>query len=172
MSDTHVQAATAAIRNLVEGTHGPLPPAAVLEFLVHHWRRYLFLVHRNHGGHGTAWTDAVRVGELLLWSVIPKTTADDRSRLTAALDTLLADLKHGMTAIHMTEAEQETFLGGLADLHLDAMHVAHQASGTTGQAAGPNATDLDNTISLDVRDPKYAQLIDLLKSGNVEQIDV
>lgn len=178
MSDTHLQAVSTALRQVVENAQGPLPPAFVLEFLINQWRRYLFVVHRDQGESSAGWTHAVTTAENLIWSVAPKTDQAERDKLVNYLDTLLADLKEGMTAAKIEPSDQAAFLAQLSECHLSAMHperkqagAVKQGSATPGGAA-QQTEGLDSTISLDVRDPKYDQLLDLLRTGNVDQIDL
>lgn len=180
MSETPVQAAGAAIRKAIEATQGPLPPAFVVEFLLSHWRRYLALTHRDAGPASEAWKAAVTATERLLWSVAPKATADDRNALSAALNPLLVSLRRGLDVAAMDEATRAAFLRQLADWHLSLISQA-STPGSATQAAvaplSPPASDADDaplsdTISLDVNDPRYAKLLDMLQGGEVEEVNI
>jgi len=174
-----VQAASEVIKNAIEASQGPLPPAFLVQFLLNHWRRYLALTHRDHGESNEEWVRAVRATEQLLWSVAPKATEEDRAALTKSLDSLVASLKQAMIVAGCHPQAQSDFLRQLSEWHVKLIigrKVATQASQPDdGSAPGKSNTkkfDLDETVRLDVRDPRYRELMDMLNNASLEKIDI
>ena len=161
----HIQAASEAVRKAIEDVQGPMPPAFVVEFLLKEWRRYLALEHQESGADSEGWRRALGTMEKLLWSASPKATAEDRAGLPSALTDLVPMLKLGMESVHTDAEARETFLTALRNMHLGMLHPARAG------AAHP-VEDMSDTISMNVRDPRYRELLDLLSTDNVEQIDI
>ncbi|MGE0387477.1 MAG: DUF1631 family protein [Gammaproteobacteria bacterium] len=165
-----VKAASDAVRSAIESTNGPLPPPFVVEFLLRHWRRYLALTHSERGPDSEEWHAACHTTERLLWSVAPKSSADERVELIRAIKALLAELRHGMQAENCPAAEQSVFLQRLSDWHLGLVNLPGAAH--PGAGAKPQERDLSDTFRLDLNDPRYRQIMDMLDNANVEQIDM
>ena len=164
ISAEHIEAASIAVRKAIEEVQGPFPPAFVVEFLLKEWRRYLALVHQQDGDQCEAWRQAIATMDKLLWSVAPKATAEDRTSVADALPDLVHLLKAGMEAINTDTVKREAFLSALGDMHLGMLHPSKSRPGAV--------EDLSDTISMNVRDPRYRELLDLMSSDNVEQIDI
>src|SRR5207247_80741 len=73
-------------------------PGPVLEFLVEQWLRYLLVAHAKSGRNGAEWKEAVEAMDLLIWSVEPIKTAEDRRKLAATVPGLVKRLVAGMGA--------------------------------------------------------------------------
>jgi uncharacterized protein DUF1631 len=96
-------------------------PAPVREMLLETWARALAEAQREAGEGGASWQSLTRTMDELLWSVEPKTSADDRKRLVAMLPGMLRELHQGFARGKMTAAEQDVFLGALVDCHSNAV---------------------------------------------------
>ena len=179
ISTGHLRAASTAIRWCIESGGGPLPPLFVMELLLYEWRRFLAIVHRDYGDSSEQWRNAMTATRQLLWSVAPKATDNERKDLSAALDRIVASVKDALIAARSDPSTQATFLRQLADCHLSLVssgRLGHQPG--DAQAAGSDketgrrGVRLGDTIEMNVHDPRYRDLADLLESNNVDQIEM
>ena len=92
-------------------------PAAVRQMLQEHWTRALCAVYLAEGEGTAPWDRLCRVMDELLWSVEPKSSAEDRKRLIATLPAILRDLHEGMERAKMGDEATSAFLGVLVDCH-------------------------------------------------------
>src|SRR5690554_5211680 len=118
MASTYFKAATDSIRRHIEAAHGPLPPGFLVQFLLEDWRRYLAMVHRDHGEHSAEWREANRLTERLLWSIAPKETPEERAELVRSLEPLLSGLRRGMEVSGMDDERRAEFLRLLESVHI------------------------------------------------------
>lgn len=168
-----VQAASEAIKTAIEQSRGPLPPPFVVQFLLEHWRRYLAYTYRDNGENSQPWKQAVKTTELLLWSVAPKHSPEERRELAMQLEPLLTSVKIGMAIAGTGDDVQNQFLHALSEWHVDII-ARHGAPCDDANKAGDAETgvDLSDTLQLNVRDPRYRELMDLLDHAKLEQIDI
>lgn len=161
-----VQAAGAAIRKAIADGDGPLPPKFLVEFLLQEWRRYLALTHHRHGPDAPEWRNAVDSTLRLIVSVQPVTSPAQRSKLMQSLPKLVADIKAATAAASTPPPVREAFLAQLRDLHLALIEPPKD-----GEERPPQ--DLSDTITMDVRDPRYRMLLDKLDGADgVEHIEM
>lgn len=100
-----------------------LPPA-VLKFLAQEWIKLLLLVHAKEGAESKAWHGAVATMDDLIWSVEPKSTAEDRRKLATLIPGLLKRLKAGIEEAAIDAAARTSFLGELMHHHMQAISAA------------------------------------------------
>ncbi|MDX5362997.1 MAG: DUF1631 domain-containing protein [Pseudazoarcus pumilus] len=96
-------------------------PQVIRALLDPHWTAVLADAAREGGENGDRWVDAVATMDDLVWSVQPKTSADERQRLVRLLPGLIARLKQGLEACGMAEAERSAFFSELVKLHANAV---------------------------------------------------
>lgn len=161
---TPAQAAKETIKAAIEQSHGPLPPPFVVHFLLDLWRRYLAMTYRDEGKTSDPWIEAVRATEVLVWSVAPKPTKEEKRKLTEQLDSLIINLRIGMTVAGAEDDVQEDFLAELSDWHLGLM--------SDMTVVGGKPVDLSDTVQLDYNDPRYRELMDILDVASLEKIDI
>jgi hypothetical protein len=101
----------------------PVTPAFVREFLSRWWSRAL--AHARVDGDGSAggWNDALRAGELLIWSVAPK-LPEDIARLASLLPRLIQGLMKGLADVGIEQADRERFFNELLQWHTRAIQDA------------------------------------------------
>jgi Protein of unknown function (DUF1631) len=161
-----IVAASAAIRKAIADADGPLPPHFLVEYLMSQWRRYLVLVHHEHGADSAEWRAAVDTTRRLLLSVLPVTSVEQRQALGKSLPSLIADLKKGATIGLIDPTARDIFLKQLGDFHFTKLDPKRPLD-----PVHPN--DLSDTISMDVRDPRYRALLDKLDGADgVEHIEM
>lgn len=109
---------------------GHAVPALIQEFLHGTWRRLLTLVYSQFGEDSDAWRGAVQTMSDLIWSVAPKTTAEERRLLVQRLPGMLKRLSDGFKTLETEQAEQDRFFAALVKCHAEAVK-----SGMQGPAA-------------------------------------
>jgi Protein of unknown function (DUF1631) len=161
-----IVAAGDAIRQAIADTEGPLPPHFLVEFLMSQWRRYLVLAHHDHGADSEQWREAVDITRRLLFSVLPVTSVQQRQSLAKTVPQLIADLKKGASIGGIETVTLDIFLKQLGNVHLAKLDPKRPLD-------PPKSTDLSDTVTMDVRDPRYRALLDHLdgKDG-VEHIEM
>jgi hypothetical protein len=110
----------------------PWVPAVVRAMLEDVWVRALAAVRLVEGERSPAWQSLVATMDELLWSVEPKSDAEDRKRLVAILPGMLKNVVEGMRRGSLDDAARDAFLGALVDCHAAAVK-----SGLRGMAALP-----------------------------------
>lgn len=166
MAHPSLTAAADVVRKAIEATPGPLPPPFLVEMLLGHWRRFLALTHRDQGDASVAWQRAVTLTERLLWSAAPKPDLPAREELQAGLESLLDGVRAAFDVAQVDAAERREFLGELAQVHIARLHPERPGPYALSTSERPTA----DTVTLDMRDPRYARLLDLLNGAEIEQV--
>jgi hypothetical protein len=118
-------------------------PALIQDFLHGTWRQLLTLVYSQSGEDSEAWRGAVQTMSDLIWSVAPKTTAEDRRQLVQRLPGLLKRLSDGFKTLETAQAEQDRFFAALVKCHAEA--VKSGLKGPTAEMATEPAIDTQET---------------------------
>jgi Protein of unknown function (DUF1631) len=108
-------------------------PKPVRDLTERIYRAVLASAHENGGADSAAWTAALETLDNLLWSVKPKSGAEERARLVKTLPGLLKALDEGMQIAGFGDDERKEALDTLAPLHAEAVR------GTSSQAIAPAA---------------------------------
>jgi hypothetical protein len=108
--------AQAEIKARVRTGNLPLP---VLEFLVQQWVLHLLFVQVKDGEHSDAWKSALETMDLLIWSVEPKNTVDERRELATIVPELLKRLSEGLQMAGVEDAVRRSFFADLRKLHTE-----------------------------------------------------
>jgi hypothetical protein len=101
----------------------PVTPAFVREFLSRWWSRALAHARVDGDGSAAGWNDALRAGELLIWSVAPK-MPEDIARLASLLPRLIQGLMKGLADVGIEQADRERFFNELLQWHTRAIQDA------------------------------------------------
>lgn len=109
-------------------------PPAVRSMLEQHWSRALADVHATDGEGSPAWQRFMLTMDDLLWSVEPKSSADDRKRLVTMLPAMLRQLHDGLHRAKAPDEVRDAFFGELVDSHAAAVK-----AGMRGMALLPEA---------------------------------
>ena len=92
-------------------------PGAVVEFLLRQWIKVLLLVQVKEGEDSDAWKRALETMDLLIWSVGPKDTREERRELVGKLPDLLRSLADAQIAAGIEDAVRNRFVSELRKLH-------------------------------------------------------
>ena len=104
----------------------PLPPF-LLPFLAHQWREVMARAWLKTTDAPAEWPQAQRTMDQVVWSVQPKTGADERAKLVALLPELVRNLNTSLDAIDWDGEERATFTRSLIATHMKAIRGARSA---------------------------------------------
>lgn len=96
---------------------GKQAPEFIWNFSTEEWKNLLIVAHLNQGQDSDAWKNRLKMLDLLIWSVMPKETPEEKQKLSEITPNLISGLLMGMKLLAMKESEQETFLENLALCH-------------------------------------------------------
>lgn len=118
-------------------------PEVIRTVLDARWTAVLADAVRDGGETGDRWVEAVSTMDDLVWSVRPKTSAEERQRLVGLLPGLISRLKQGLDASGMLEGERSDFFSELVKLHANAVKNGMQAAvnGSWRPASAATAQD-------------------------------
>ena len=116
-------------------------PQGIANFLRQHWYKVLLQVWVEHGEDSAAWQEHNSVIDSLLWSVQPKTEAEDRKRLSRMLPVMLQLLSKGMERINVSEEVRADFLDTCFSLQTAALRGVVQAPAEKAPTLGVSALD-------------------------------
>lgn len=95
------------------------PPIAA--FLEEYWLRVMIAAASDGGTHGLRWQQDSSTGDQLIWSVLPKETAEERKRLAGMASSLVTRIGVGLDQIGVSVEERSPFLNALFDLQTAAL---------------------------------------------------
>lgn len=154
-------------------------PPFIREFLSRRWVDVLAASHVDPDPGSSAWDDALRVVEELLWSVAPKAPGEV-VQLAQLLPRLIAALMRGVKQIDFPEDERQAFFDELLRAHTQAIAAAKSSTPgsrrATSDASSPNG---DSNASDPVRqvaprmleDADASMLEPLVRGDRIELID-
>ena len=104
-----------AVEARLEGAEAP---GVLRDFLRNVWRDVLQHILDHEGYDSEAWRRHEQMIDELMWSVEPKTTADDRRKMVVLLPRLLDALREGMTMIDCSQQQKDTLIDALEPIHM------------------------------------------------------
>ncbi len=129
------QLAAQLSRNWLHRSLAKTSSPVIATFLDKYWSRVMTAAAADGGQQGQRWQQDSTTGDYLIWSVLPKQTAEDRKRLASLASSLLGRIGAGLDAIGVSAEERSSFLNTLFDLQTRALRSQAQA------APAPSATD-------------------------------
>ncbi len=114
------------------------------------YQAVLASAHENGGAESASWVAALESLDNLLWSVKPKSGAEERARLVKMLPGMLKALDEGMQIAGLDEDERKEALNTLAPLHADAVR-------GSSKAAPPGAEPLAASKPDPLEEPEAAE---------------
>ena len=100
---------------------GAALPGPVLALLRGPWARVLERVYLRENGRTERFADLLATADSLIWSVAPKTNAEERKRLIGILPALLKNLQVGMDVAAVDTDDRSRFFSALVDCHAAAV---------------------------------------------------
>lgn len=160
--------ATEMIDRAIEEAQGPLPPRFLVKYLLGPWRERLVRLLERNGDASPEWLEAVETTRILLWSVAPKKTDEDKQSLVRTLGRLLPPIKATLDDCDWRAPARKLFLHALATHH------ARLIRGDEPPMPRPAKTliDLTDTVHLDVNDPHYRDYLEALNNAQLESITI
>jgi len=162
-------------------------PSVVVDLLREGWVNYLFLLYVKEGTEGEAWQAGVQVVDDLIWSVDKDSSFSHRSDLLKMIPSLLQRLREGLNAVSFSKNRMRELFAALESVHMGCLKspdanlqetevVADSVAGVTKDAPGSNAEEkiivetpelepLDEPITVDAGDAKFADLVDSMAVG-------
>jgi hypothetical protein len=121
-------------------------PEFMRGFLRGTWREVLQHALDHEGRDSATWRRRQQTLADLIWSVEPKTVADDRRRMVMLLPRLLDELRDGMTLLQRTPQEMDALLDALEPIHMACLRGERPVQETVrprepSPAAEPAVTD-------------------------------
>lgn len=106
------------------------------------WNDVLLLIYLRKGRESDEWSDAVRLMEHLVWSVMPKPSQAERQELLRAIPELLKGLRAGLSDISYNQHKMTRAFKSLQARHLACLRggrvVADADAGQSGEAQNDN----------------------------------
>jgi hypothetical protein len=114
--------------------------APVAAFLKGPWARVLERIYLRDEGRHERFNKALETAKDLIWSVSPKSNADERKRLLGMLPRLLRSLQQGMEIAAVESEDRRRFFATLVDCHSAAVKAGLRGEGVASllAAASPN----------------------------------
>lgn len=125
---------TRALTELGARMKGKELPEDIQAFLLGPWRQYLLTLATESGEE--AMRPALQVVDDLLWSLVPKATADQRQRLTAMLPPMLTALQQGMTRVECSGEDCDRLIRALEGYHFASIKSGIKAGIKSGARNG------------------------------------
>jgi len=122
-----------------------LPPV-IVRFLSQQWVKLLLVAYAKHGSESDAYKTATSTMDLLIWSVSPMQSLEERRRLATRLPGLLKRLNFGMQLIGTDDSTRRTFFAKLMRCHTRIINTG------SSSAAAPNVSTADLPTPVAVAD--------------------
>jgi hypothetical protein len=102
---------------------------AVASFLEEHWLRVMTAAAADGGTQGRRWQRDSSTADELIWSVLPKQSAEERKRLAGMAASLLGRISSGLDEVGVSASERKRFFDALFDLQTAALRGQAQSPG-------------------------------------------
>ena len=155
---------------------GESAPAFMVDFLDRTWYRVMAMLRVEDGEE--AWRDALACIDALVWSVLPKESAEI-PRLASLLPKLISELNRGLARAGVEKGDQERFFNELLKRHGEVIQRAKAgAAGTAGRPTGiprpvdpPRETVVSRPVEPPVSPEIARQLGDLRRGDTLELLE-
>ncbi len=115
------QLAAQLSRNWLRHSLAKTSSPVIATFLEQYWSRVMTAAASEGGQQGQRWQQHSTTGDELIWSVLPKQTAEERKRLASLASSLLRRIGAGLDEIGVSAEERSSFLNTLFDLQTRAL---------------------------------------------------
>ncbi|GAA5158774.1 DUF1631 family protein [Viridibacterium curvum] len=107
--------------NAIRALCSPEPPVTVRLFLEHYWSVVLRRALLTAGEKSDAWRDALKLADMLIWSMQPKIDTAEREKLVRVLPDMLRGLQGGLDSLHVSPEARDRLLARFTTLHTEAL---------------------------------------------------
>jgi len=107
-------------------------PATVEAIIKGPWSNVLLHTYVDEGLESPLWNERLRFLDLLLWSVEPMTTQDDRQKLVRVIPSIVDTLRTGLDYIAYPEETKDLVFGGLQVCHITSLRGGRAGSAMDG----------------------------------------
>lgn len=140
-------------------------PEEVREFLTTIWRQLLTAIHLEEGEDSPARARALQVMDDLIWSLEPKTSAEQRRRLGVLLPILLEELREGQRRIGRSEDDIKAFVAVLEQHHFTSLKASRPRDDGRAVMAQESLAVAPDKAKLDEIDRMFREL-----SGDLDNL--
>ena len=116
------EAASANARHWLGQVIARIREPVVAHFLETYWVRVMQRACLVEGVGGKSWTESDNVVKHLLWSVLPKNTAEERQKLTSLIPALIRQINAGLDELEVSVEERKPFLNTFFELQTKALY--------------------------------------------------
>jgi Protein of unknown function (DUF1631) len=144
-------------------------PEVLRDFLRNTWRNVLQHTLDQNGRDSDRWRRYEQTVDDLMWSVEPKTSADERRKMVMALPRLLDTLREGMTLIQCAKEEIDGAIDALEPIHIACLRGEKSVIEAIEQQQTPKVAD-----AADVSSDAVSDMIRSIQAGitqGEDQID-
>lgn len=152
--DAHAAARAEVQPEMAARLLGRHVPAAIRAFLEHEWVDRWTAVYEKSGPDSQVWQDELAIISEFLWSLTPKTNAEDRKRLSQVVAKLVRVFNDGRPVDAASEPRRKAFLACMFMRHLNAL----RGTEATVEAESANAPAVDDGEP-DQCDDQVAELV-------------
>ncbi len=153
-------------------------PKFVRQFLVSYWQNLLLVTAIKEGTESIAWKRNMTTMDNLVWSLQPKSSSLERSRLIKLLPGLLRLLREGMELVSMREDDFQTFLEQLAHAHTTIVNTTAENHDASAEDSAALAYDPLSETGMDAEEPVQedkavttATIHRLVDAGAIDAVD-
>jgi hypothetical protein len=132
-------------------------PAPVAAMIKGPWARVLERHYLREGGCYAGFVQALETVDGLIWSVMPKTNADERKRLVSMLPRLLKGLQQGLEIAAVETDDRGRFFSTLVDCHAAAVRAGLRGESVSAQLADAQPSSDGGTLFATLIDEEAAR---------------
>jgi hypothetical protein len=118
---------------------GAALPPVVTDFLAKEWIKVLILTQVKHGERSEEWKNALETMDLLVWSVEPKNTLEQRRELVGKVPVVLKRVTEALSLSEIEDDVRMRFLGELRKVHSEILTPARAPAAAPAETAEPPA---------------------------------
>lgn len=131
----------------------------VRKFVSTHWKNLLFVTCAKHGKDSEEWKKTVETMDVLIWSVKPKASLEDRKKLVTLQPGLLQAIREGMERLSLPTVERDAFINDLVRAHgrtASATNTTEPENITAEEQAGADTSNEDQGNASESQDETWA----------------
>jgi len=146
-------------------------PEVALQLMQDGWRNYLFYLLVREGKGSNAWVEAIKTLDDLIWSVQPKSSAQEQKKLLQMMPALLAQLREGLGAVSFDTLRMREIFKSLELFHKQSLRSSYELNiSVTTKVAAVDRDVVVNPLQVEREDivfddNHYLELVDQMRAG-------